>query len=833
MILDIKSPLTGWLSGLNDVPDATFSEKMLGDGLAIDPLCSFLISPIDGEIIAVAPTCHSVTIRSKEGAEILIHVGIDTVTLNGLGFKKHVTLGQSIKTGDKLLEFDLSIIATKSKSLITPIILINEENWTLQWKKSESSVQYGDKIMTFESKVEAFKKTDQSEYMISDTIILGLPHGIHARPAGRIASLLKDYKASLKIIFDGHHANARSPTQLMSLGATKGAILKLFSEGDDADKVISLISQFLSDETSEKTDHKQSIDDISSTVSPYSSLTDLKGIAASPGLVFGRATTWIRPPILVSENADSPKIEKQIFNHALLKLRRELEESSKKPGITSDIFNAHLAFLDDPELIDEVLKIIDSGKSAGYAWKICLERQITILKKLTDLRLAGRARDLEDLCRKGMLAMGGIISQDKLHTFDSDTILITDELLPSEIIGLSQSIKGLITSEGGATSHVAIIANSIGLPYVAGLGKVTESIADAVPLILNGDTGSITLDPSTETIESVFEQISTLNLIKSKELSKALEPCHTKDGLKISILANLGGIDDVCHAMKFGAEGCGLLRSEFLFIDRNTPPSEEEQYQAYQKITDELHHQPLVIRTLDIGGDKQVPYLKLPPEENPALGLRGIRTSLWNLELLRTQIRAILRISPIESISIMLPMIVEFQELDFTKSILIEEASQMGVRQLPELGVMIETPAAAITSQILAEKAEFFSIGTNDLTQYTLAMDRTNRDVAARLDALHPAVINLISQTCQGAKLKNRSVGVCGGLASEKIAASLLIGLGVTKLSVSASSIPSIKSLIRSYSVTDCQRLAEHVLTLTNVQNIRKILNSFSKGEGL
>ncbi|MBW8859910.1 MAG: phosphoenolpyruvate--protein phosphotransferase, partial [Caulobacter sp.] len=312
----------------------------------------------------------------------------------------------------------------------------------------------------------------------------------------------------------------------------------------------------------------------------------------------------------------------------------------------------------------------------------------------------------------------------------------------------------------------------------------------------------------------------------------AHQDCATADGVRIEVFGNVGSLADARAAAAHGAEGCGLLRTEFLFLERQTPPDEDEQARQYQAIADALAGKPLIIRTLDVGGDKAAPYLPIPAEDNPALGLRGVRVSLWRPHLLKTQLRAILRVKPPPGSSggqcrIMVPMVASLEELRAVRAVLDEAQRELKITGKVALGVMIETPAAAVTADLLAAEADFLSIGTNDLTQYVLAMDRGNPEVAAGIDALHPAVLRLIAQTCAGAAKHGRWVGVCGGLASDLAAAPVLVGLGVTELSATAASLAEVKALVRTLEVPACQALARQVLDLSSPQAVRQACAAF------
>jgi phosphocarrier protein FPr/phosphocarrier protein len=374
---------------------------------------------------------------------------------------------------------------------------------------------------------------------------------------------------------------------------------------------------------------------------------------------------------------------------------------------------------------------------------------------------------------------------------------------------------------------VAILAAAMGIPALVAAGAAVMTVSDGTALILDADSGQLRVAPDAPALEAAQTQLAQHQERKARAKASAHQICVTRDGQRIEVFGNVGSLNDALAASANGAEGSGLLRTEFLFLDRATPPDEDEQARQYQAIASALDGKPLIIRTLDVGGDKAAPYLPIPAEENPALGLRGVRVSLWRPHLLKTQIRAILRVRPLGQCKIMVPMIASLDELRAVRAVLDEAKREMGVSERIELGVMIETPAAAVTADLIAAEADFLSIGTNDLTQYVLAMDRGNPELAARIDALHPAVLRMIAQTCAGAAKHHRWVGVCGGAASDLSAVPILLGLGVTELSATAAVVPEVKALVRGLDLATCRALAEQVLDLTSPEAVREVAKAF------
>jgi phosphoenolpyruvate-protein phosphotransferase len=385
-------------------------------------------------------------------------------------------------------------------------------------------------------------------------------------------------------------------------------------------------------------------------------------------------------------------------------------------------------------------------------------------------------------------------------------------------------VLGLCTIRGGATSHVAILARSFGIPTIAGMEPAALDVANGTVVILDGNNGTLQLHASPEELTRVRGAQERSERRHRDNLSHALEPAITLDFRRTEVLANIAGVDDAVRMTALGADGVGLLRSEFLFMGRTDAPTEEQQFAAYKAIAEAVGWtRPLIIRTLDVGGDKPLGYLPIPREDNPFLGERGLRVGLDRPEFLRVQLRAILRAAAFGVVKVMFPMVTTLDELRDAKAMLAEEAADLGVPAVPA-GIMVEVPATAIMAAQFAREAAFFSIGTNDLTQYTLAMDRGHPKLAPRVDGLSPAVLQLIAHTVDAARRAGRHVGVCGGIASDRSAVPILLGLGVDELSVSLPAIPAVKAQIRALRSDDCERLAERALAAESAQEVRALV---------
>ena len=525
----------------------------------------------------------------------------------------------------------------------------------------------------------------------------------------------------------------------------------------------------------------------------------------------------------VLEAGQGVDAEHRAFDRARDSVRARLARLSTTASPTvREIMTAHLELLDDPDMVDAARSSIASGKSAGYAWRSSLRASAEKLKATGDARLAERVDDLLDLERQVLSALGG--TQAPGFEIPAGGILLARDLTPSQLIDIDAGKLGGITlASGGPTSHVAILAGTLGIPMLVATGPALLEVAAGAQVILDADEGVLHASPNLQELAALQARLEQRREQRARDVTAAQADCHLASGEHIEVFANLTGtIADATLAVAEGAEGCGLLRTEFLFLERTTAPDEDEQRRCYQQVAQILGARPLVIRTLDIGGDKPIPYLPLPPEDNPALGLRGVRTSLWRPDLLAVQLRALLAVRPAGQVRILLPMITDIDEVRTVRRMIDEVRGTPGAPQ-PLLGAMVETPAAAMLAAELAREVDFLSIGTNDLAQYTLAMDRGHAELALRIDGLHPAVLRLIDATCKGAAIHRCPVAVCGGLASDPAAAPVLIGLGVSELSVVPTQIPQLKRLFRGLTLDDCRALATRALSLESAAQVRTL----------
>jgi phosphocarrier protein FPr len=837
-VLRLIAPLSGYLMPIEEVPDPVFAEKMVGDGIAIDPVTNAVLAPCDGEIIQMHEAWHALTIRSPQGLEILIHIGLDTVMLKGEGFLSHVRVGDEVKAGDVLVEFDPDYVAHNAVALLTMIVISNPD-MAERISYSEGEVEGGKDVILEVTPVGAAGTASLSQYPIvtSPSIVIPNPQGLHARPAAVLANVARKYKSDIRIKKEDQEANAKSVVGIMNLNVGRNDIIALTAQGPDAEEalatLIPMVEQGLGEEGALPVAVPASMAVAATAAPPPRPKSDdpnvLLGVTASPGLGVGYAYQLRHDEIVVeNEAADDPAEELHKLDEAIEKSKIELEALQARLHSGADpekaaIFAAHEELLEDPDLYDVAVELINKGKSAAYAWKEAFTRQADLLSQLDNELLAARANDLRDVGRRVLGHITG--SAPKTVNVPAEAILIAEDLTPSDTANLDRErVLGFATTLGSATSHVAILARSLDIPAVAGVEARALDIPNGTPIILDGSKGTLRINPSEEEIARIREMQKNQAERRAFFLAHAHEPAVTKDGVRMEVVANIGGLDDAEQAVEVGAEGVGLLRSEFLFLGRTSAPSENEQTETYAAIAKALGpDRPLIIRTLDVGGDKPLPYLPIPDEENPFLGERGVRVGLNRPEILRTQLRAILRAAEFGKLLVMFPMIATLDEWRAAKAMYEEERERLGVDDIP-VGIMVEIPAAAVMAEQFAREADFFSIGTNDLTQYTLAMDRGHPKLAPQVDALNPAVLQLIAHTVAGAHKHGKFVGVCGGVASDTQAAPILLGLGVDELSISVPTIPTIKALIRELDMNECRELAQKALAADTATDVRALV---------
>ncbi|EIV9887566.1 phosphoenolpyruvate-protein phosphotransferase PtsI [Klebsiella pneumoniae] len=567
----------------------------------------------------------------------------------------------------------------------------------------------------------------------------------------------------------------------------------------------------------------------------------ISGILASPGIAFGKALLLKEDEIVIDRkkiSADKVDQEVERFLSGRAKASAQLEVIKTKAGETfgeekEAIFEGHIMLLEDEELEQEIIALIkDKHMTADAAANEVIDGQATALEELDDEYLKERAADVRDIGKRLLRNILGLAIID-LSAIQDEVILVAADLTPSETAQLNlKKVLGFITDAGGRTSHTSIMARSLELPAIVGTGSITAQVKNGDYLILDAVNNQVLINPSNKQIEAL-RSLQAQVAEEKAELAKLKDlPAITLDGHQVEVCANIGTVRDVEGAERNGAEGVGLYRTEFLFMDRDALPTEEEQFAAYKAVAEACGSQAVIVRTMDIGGDKELPYMNFPKEENPFLGWRAVRIAMDRKEILRDQVRAILRASAFGKLRIMFPMIISVEEVRALKKeieIYKQELRDEGKAfdESIEIGVMVETPAAATIARHLAKEVDFFSIGTNDLTQYTLAVDRGNDMISHLYQPMSPSVLNLIKQVIDASHAEGKWTGMCGELAGDERATLLLLGMGLDEFSMSAISIPRIKKIIRNTNFEDAKVLAEQALAQPTTDELMTLVNKF------
>lgn len=563
-----------------------------------------------------------------------------------------------------------------------------------------------------------------------------------------------------------------------------------------------------------------------------------KGMAASPGVAFGQAWVYRHVELQFDRHTVGDTIaEIARLETALVAAAADLKalEERARAEIGEDeaaIFEAHQMFLQDPELTDDMrVRIREGGWNAETAVHDAAESYAVQLEGVEDEYFRARAADVRDVARHAIRQLLGVRENSARPT--QPVIIVADDLTPADTVQFDKRyLLGIVTSLGGPTSHTAILARSLGIPAVVSVPMSIDNIRSGTTLILDGTSGAVTLNPGAHQLASAKDKRERWLNREQQHRSHALAPAMTTDGEHIEVVANIGGVDDARQALEYGAEGVGLFRTEFLFLDRDTLPTEDEQYEAYRAVVEVMGERPLVIRTLDIGGDKSVPYLGFAEEQNPFLGWRAFRMVNEHPEVFEAQFRALLRAGVGADLRIMVPMIANIEEVRLARGLLERVREELRRERIPhaervQFGIMVEIPSAALIAHHIAPLVDFFSVGTNDLTQYTLAVDRTNPRVAPLADTFHPAVLMLIQQTIQAAHARGKWVGLCGEFAGNPLAAPLLLGMGLDEFSMASTAIPSVKAAIRTLSIAECEAFTQQALAFGAAADIKMACEAY------
>lgn len=666
-------------------------------------------------------------------------------------------------------------------------------------------------------------------------VTLANAHGLHARPAKMLAQLAKEFEGDIRVrVLDtGESAvSAKSLSKLLSLGARRGQVLEFIAEpsvaADALPALLAAVEQGLGEEV-EPLPTATSPTPVAAVVAPETPApldgAQINAVPASPGIAIGPAHIQVLQAFDYPLQGESAAIERERLEKALTEVRQDIQgliERSKAKAIR-EIFITHVEMLDDPELINEVILRLKQGESAAAAWDNVIDSAARQQEQLQDVLLAERAADLRDVGRRVLAQICGI---ENVAAPDEPYILVMDEVGPSDVARLDPAqVAGILTARGGATAHSAIVARALGIPALVGAGDGVLLLKPGTVLLLDGQKGRLTVAPDAETLQRAAEDRDNREQRLQAAAAKRMEPALTVDGHAVEVFANIGDSAGTPAAVEQGAEGIGLLRTELLFMAHSQAPDEATQEAEYRRVLDDLQGRPLVVRTLDVGGDKPLPYWPIDKEENPFLGVRGIRLTLQRPQVMESQLRALLRAADNRPLRIMFPMVGTVEEWRQARDMTLRLREEIPVADL-QIGIMIEVPSAALLAPVLAKEVDFFSVGTNDLTQYTMAIDRGHPTLSAQADGLHPAVLQLIDITVRAAHANGKWVGICGELAADPLAVPVLVGLGVDELSVSARSIGEVKACVRELNLSTVKQLAQNALTVGSAAEVRALVEA-------
>ncbi len=668
---------------------------------------------------------------------------------------------------------------------------------------------------------------EAADFMGSELeITFNNPRGFHLRPAGKFARAVQAYHGKVTLVVKRREIEPDSPSRILALGISAGDTIRLRVRGDDETDTLSSLAALLEEINNEPLEETAEEGRPGTAWNPeHDSTNTLKGTMAAPGLAL--APTWRWTPVTLEDrkraigDTDSEIAALRASIIAASKQLIALTEGSLNP-VQRGLFEAHASLVEDDEVRKAAEALVLEGDDALTAWKAVIESRAQKIAALDDALLAQRADDIRDVGLRVQKILLGV-DLDPLASVAGPVILIADDLEPSQAAQLKpDKIKGICLKKGSPNAHAAIVSRSLGIPMLVAIGAPLDALAVGETVILDASGGRLILQPGEADIASAKVAIDEVGAQRNLDWEQRFEPALLRDGHRVEVVANIGQTSEAHTVINSGAEGVGLLRTEFLFLDREHAPDEEEQYQALREMIGALQGLPMIVRTMDIGGDKPVSYLGLSELDLSFLGLRGFRLSMARPDLATTQLRAIFRAAEHGPIRLMFPMISTPNDFRRAREMTEKVRRETGGKPV-ELGVMIEVPSAVTMAPELAEMADFFSIGTNDLTQYTLAMDRTHPLLARRADSLHPAVLRLIRDTVTAAHNKGKWVGVCGGLAADPLGALILTGLGVDELSMPPAIVPQIKALLRRETLSHLTGLAQKALNQRDARAVRAL----------
>lgn len=656
--------------------------------------------------------------------------------------------------------------------------------------------------------------------------------GLHGRPAARIVRTVARFDADVRVadLDNGNGpVSARSLASVMALGVVRGHRIEVSAAGPGAGEVLEALGALAATGFGDEAEPDASPAAPVRVVAAAPDGVTFRGLAAAPGSALGPVRHLRLTDVPDPDGVPgSPDEEAGRLRAAVGDVGRELAAARDDAAATlgaeaADILEMQALLLDDAALLDAALARVGEGEPAGRAWREAVAGVVAAYAGVDDDYQRARVDDIEDVGRRVVAALAGVPVR---RTVSGAGVVVAEVLGPADTVGLDRSrVHGILTASGAPTGHAAILARALGVPAVVGAGEAVLRLDEAQPVLLDGDTGAVYVQPDRTVRREHERRQAAAGAAHDAASRTASEPAVTSDGVRVLVEANVGSLADASDAARQGADGVGLLRTEFLFLGRDEPPSEDEQVEAYAAVAARLGGGVVTVRTLDVGADKPAPYLRQAREDNPFLGVRGLRLGLARPDVLATQLRAVLRVAANHPLRVMFPMVSTLDELDEALALLDRVRAEIGTGAHLPVGVMVEVPAVGLLAEAFADRVDFSSVGTNDLTQYVLAADRGNAGVAALGDACHPAVLALVRRTALAARAHDRPVAVCGELAADPAVTPLLVGLGVTELSVVPAAVPLVKQAVRATSYTAASALADRALQRRTAGEVRADLS--------
>ena len=810
--ITLHAPSSGYILPLSDIPDATFAQKMVGDGFAIEPFDATIYAPVSGQIKDIAPTKHAITIATDAGVDVLIHFGLETVALKGQGFDVKVTQGDQVTPSDPLWQVDLDLIASKAISLATPVIVVDYQGADLVLN-CYGYQAYGTEVVHVCAQKSDNQLAIDTTQQAQQSITLTNPNGIHARPASQIVALARQYPGTIIELKapNGKCVFANQMIEIMQLGLKQGDVVVVTATGQSSEQAADAIATYIT----QLTEAPLSVNEQQVTYhqDPYQGQPAAKGLAIGQLKALDQALSFNKQSHLTYQD-EQARLKKAISDYqGTLNLKIQQVYDTEQ-----SLLQAHQALLGDDDLWQQALHYLEKGATAEFAWDQSVNQVIQQFQTMENVILQQRVEDLKDLRKQIIQTLIGAC--DHMITFDQPTILYAEHLTLSDMLNLDQQVVGLVTRYGGMTSHVAIVANNQQRPLLINVqADLTQHLEQIC--VLDAQAGRILPEPDQTQLADYQQRLADQQVKQQQAIEQANVAAQTQDGHRVGCYLNIQSASELSDHCVAQADGVGLFRTEMLYEQFDQPPSVEQQKQHYQAVCNYFHeNEPIMIRVLDAGGDKPIQCLDLPDEANPFLGVRGIRYGLAHPEILKTQLTALLQTQQ-SNIHIMLPMVSQLDEVRQVKKLYQTLQSELAVSVNQPIGIMVEVPSVVMQAGQFADEVDFMSVGTNDLAQYILAMDRGHEKLAEQADHAHPAVLKAIWQLIESVGNRNVKISVCGLMAADPELIPLLIGMGIDHLSMTSGQLATNKALIRQLTQSQCHKWAKVCVALDDAKQVR------------